>query len=69
MIGQNNIAPSMQKLGDTRNYSPREKVIIAGTEMCFSHWLTHNGCRVPFFHYYIDGKEYGYINHDLKREI
>jgi hypothetical protein len=53
----------MEVITGTRTFSPGEKVVIAGTEMFFSHWITTPNGERPFFHYYIDGKEYGYINH------
>jgi hypothetical protein len=50
-------------------YSPKEKVTIAGTEMTFSHYVMQEGKQCAFFHYEIDGKQYGYIKHDLTQSI
>jgi len=59
----------MEVITAPRTYSPGEKVIIAGTEMFFSHYVTTPQGQRPFFHYYVDGKQYGHIKNDSTQTI
>ena len=59
----------MEVITAPRLYSPGEKAIIDKTEMIFSHYVTTPEGERPFFHYYVDGKQYGYIKNDSTREI
>jgi hypothetical protein len=61
------------KIGRLQNckihYQPNEKVTIAGTEMVFCHWITTPEGQRPFFHYYVNGEQFGYIKNDSTRTI
>jgi hypothetical protein len=52
-----------------RTYVIGDVVKINGLDMHFSHYVVQDGKDVPFFHYYVDGKQFGYIKHDSTREI
>ncbi len=50
-------------------YQPNEKVMINGMEYFFSHYITTPTGQAAFFHYYVEGRQYGYIKHDLTKTI
>jgi len=52
-----------------KTYRAGDKVIITGLVMIFSHYIITPNGQVPFFHYYINGEQFGYINHDLTQAL